>query len=159
MEYPWTSKLAQVVAFFSLTMVIISTITFVISTIEEFQEFPIIGIVIEYIDTFTVFFFTLEYAVRIICSPLKFKFMKTPMNMVDFMAITPFYLAMLLEGLEDFKIIGKAGKIVRLVRVLRFLRIFKLVRHFAGLQSLLYTLQQAYKVNDLVDTASLVLDY
>ena len=34
---------------------------------------------------------------------------------------------------------------MRLVRVMRILRIFKLVRHFAGLQSLLYTLKQAYK--------------
>ena len=43
------------------------------------------------------------------------------------------------------KIIGKAGKLVRLVRVLRIMRIFKLVRHFAGLQSLIYTLKEAYK--------------
>ena len=47
-----------------------------------------------------------------------------------------------LEGLEDFEVIGKTGKIIRLVRVMRILRIFKLVRHFAGLQSLLITLQQ-----------------
>ena len=46
------------------------------------------------------------------------------------------------EGLEDFEVIGKTGKIIRLVRVMRILRIFKLVRHFAGLQSLLITLQQ-----------------
>ena len=37
------------------------------------------------------------------------------------------------------------GKIIRLVRVMRIMRIFKLVRHFAGLQSLIYTLNQAYK--------------
>ena len=37
---------------------------------------------------------------------------------------------------------GKAGKIVRLIRVMRIMRIFKLVRHFAGLQSLIYTLNQ-----------------
>ena len=29
---------------------------------------------------------------------------------------------------------------------MRILRIYKLVRHFAGLQSLLFTLKQAYKV-------------
>ena len=46
---------------------------------------------------------------------------------------------------QDFQIMGKAGKIVRLVRVMRIMRIFKLVRHFAGLQSLIYTLNQAYK--------------
>ena len=38
-----------------------------------------------------------------------------------------------------------SGKIIRLVRVMRIMRIFKLVRHFAGLQSLIYTLNQAYK--------------
>ena len=39
------------------------------------------------------------------------------MNMIDFLAIVPFYLSLLLEGLEDFEIIGKAGKIIRLVKV------------------------------------------
>ena len=36
--------------------------------------------------------------------------------MIDFLAIVPFYLSLLLEGLEDFEIIGKAGKIIRLVK-------------------------------------------
>ena len=36
-------------------------------------------------------------------------------------------------------------EIFSVAKVMRFLRIFKLVRHFAGLQSLLFTLQQAYK--------------
>ena len=46
---------------------------------------------------------------------------------------------------QDFEIMGKAGKIVRLVRVMRVMRIFKLVRHFAGLQSLIYTLNQVFQ--------------
>ena len=82
------------------------------------------------------------------------------MNIIDIVAVCPFYISLVLEGLEDFEIIGKTGKIIRLVgegggdgdsldlqvRVMRILRIFKLVRHFAGLQSLFYTLQQAYQV-------------
>ena len=64
------------------------------------------------------------------------------MNLVDFLAILPYVISICLESLEDLRILGKAGKIMRLVRVMRILRIFKLVRHFAGLQSLLYTLKQ-----------------
>ena len=68
------------------------------------------------------------------------------MNIVDLFAVLPFYVSLVIEGLEDYEIIGKAGKIVRLIRIMRILRIFKLVRHFAGLQSLIHTLQQAYQV-------------
>ena len=82
---------------------------------------------------------------RLSICPNKVKFIRDPMNIIDICAVVPFYLSLLLEGLEDFEIIGKTGKMIRLVRVMRILRIFKLVRHFAGLQSLFYTLQQAYQ--------------
>ena len=67
------------------------------------------------------------------------------MNIVDLLAIIPYFISFILTNLEDYRIIAKAGKIIRLTRVLRILRIFKLVRHFAGLQSLFYTVKQAYK--------------
>ena len=38
LEYPWTSNLAQFLAFFSLSMVFLSTITFIISTADELQK-------------------------------------------------------------------------------------------------------------------------
>ena len=44
------------------------------------------------------------------------RFVKEPMNLIDFVAICPFYISLILEGLEDFAIIGKTGKIIRLVR-------------------------------------------
>ena len=65
--------------------------------------------------------------------------------MIDLLAIAPFFLSAVLFGLEDLEIIGKAGKIIRLLRIMRIMRVFKMVRHFAGLQSLVYTLRQAYK--------------
>ena len=113
-------------------------------------------------ENIIVLFFLMEYLVRFICSPRKWRFFKQPMNLVDFFAIIPFMLDLVIGGLQveptlsiktnhhhhhyyfgqDFEIMGKAGKIVRLVRVMRVMRIFKLVRHFAGLQSLIYTLNQ-----------------
>ena len=65
--------------------------------------------------------------------------------MIDLLALIPFYLTLVLDQMDDVKMIGKTGKIIRLVRVLRIMRIFKLVRHFAGLQSLAQTMQEAYK--------------
>ena len=113
-------------------MVLISTFTFIISTIDELQyneegevEFPLLLQIINVIDVITVAFFTIEYFVRLACSPRKMKFMKGPMNMIDLCAIIPFYLSLLLEGLEVhltsnnslstytyriLKLLGKPGK-------------------------------------------------
>ena len=85
-----------------------------------------------------------------VLSASSLRFIKDFMNVIDIMAIIPFFLSLVLEGLNDFDDIGKTGKIIRLVRIMQILRIFKLVRHFAGLQSLFYTLQQAYKELDLL---------
>ena len=68
------------------------------------------------IDTISMAFFTLEYFLRLFLCPNKRKFLCDKMNIIDVIAIIPFYLALLLEGLEDMEIIGKAGKIVRLIR-------------------------------------------
>ena len=132
---------------------IISTLTFIIQTFPGFQaddpleqqEYPAVVRALALTDVAAIYFFTLEYLVRFLCAPQKWRFVKDPMNMVDFLAIVPFYVTLALHSMEDMQIIGKAGKLVRLVRVLRIMRIFKLVRHFAGLQSLIYTLNQAYK--------------
>ena len=44
-EYPWTSSLAQFLALFSLSMVLISTVTFIISTAEELQAGDLILVI------------------------------------------------------------------------------------------------------------------
>ena len=79
------------------------------------------------------------------------------MNFVDFLAILPYVLSALIESMQDLHILGKAGKIMRLVRVMRILRIFKLVRHFAGLQSLIYTLKQVLYVEFDLSVTRVVL--
>ncbi len=58
-------------AFFSLGMVVLSTLTFIISTMEEFQamdaghsEFTAAVVVLDHVDTFVIIFFTFEYFIR-----------------------------------------------------------------------------------------------
>ena len=141
----------------SLGVILVSTVTLIVSTFEELQvdkegnqAYPDVIVAIEVLDLITVVIFTVEYFTRLICSPVKWKFFIKPMNLVDFIALLPFFISMILEELEDYQIIGKAGKIIRLMKVMRIFRVYKLFRHFAGLQSLLYTLQQAYKELGLV---------
>ncbi|XP_040582046.1 potassium voltage-gated channel protein Shab isoform X2 [Lepeophtheirus salmonis] len=165
-EYPHTSRAAQGIALWSLFMIIVSTACFILSTDYDFKDSggggggtrssnsSTSGLsdrdettlrIIIYVDYFTAVYFTLEYVIRFVCTPQKLRFFVDPMNMIDLLAILPYFVTLVLTNLSEFHIIGKAGKILRLVRVTRILRVFKLVRHFAGLQSLFFTVKQVYK--------------
>ena len=70
-------------------LVLLSTLTFVLSTIEELQkdedgytEFPLIVTIIELLDNFVIAFFTMEYLIRLLICPVKSKFVRDAMNMV-----------------------------------------------------------------------------
>ena len=92
LEYPWTSKLAQFLAFFSLSMIMLSTITFIISTADELQkgiinydlvfnkslmfedaegnvEYPTVVYLIDLLDNFVTVFFSVEFITRLIICP------------------------------------------------------------------------------------------
>ena len=78
--------------------------------------------IIDITEYIVVIFFLIEYLVRLVTCPRKIKFFFGLMNLIDFLALIPFFLSLLLEGLEDFEIVGKTGKIIRLIRVMRILR-------------------------------------
>jgi len=102
-------------------------------------------VVLRILDELTMWFFTIEYCTRLACSPNKVNFVKAPLNVIDLLAILPYFLSFVVEEIKDTEFIGRTGKVFRLIRVMRILRVFKLVRHFTGLQTLLSTLQQAGK--------------
>lgn len=93
-----------------------------------------------YVEGVCVFWFTIEFLVRVTFCPVKLEFIKSVLNIIDFVAILPFYLEVGLSGLSS-----KAAKDVlgflRVVRFVRILRIFKLTRHFVGLRVLGHTLR------------------
>ena len=100
MEKPWTSDAAQWYAVLSMMVVVISTITFVFSTLEsenEEESHPIVLLAVEIIglrarfcfgisiaynsDITCVVIFSLEYGVRFLCAPQRVSFFKDPMNL------------------------------------------------------------------------------
>ena len=88
----------------------------------------------------------LNYCIHITGAPKKWAFIKEGMNIIDVLAIAPYYVSVILYettagpgGFDDVR------KIVQVFRILRILRIFKLARHSTGLQAIMFTLKNSYK--------------
>ncbi|XP_067235806.1 potassium voltage-gated channel subfamily C member 1b isoform X2 [Chanodichthys erythropterus] len=159
-EDPYSSKYARWIAFASLFFILVSITTFCLETHEAFN--PIINrtelytdgnetrerfiqetetmVQLTYVEGVCVVWFTFEFLIRVTTCPSKLKFVRNTLNIIDFVAILPFYLEVGLSGLSS-----KAAKDVlgflRVVRFVRILRIFKLTRHFVGLRVLGHTLR------------------
>ena len=59
-----------------------------------------LAFIILFSENAIVLFFLMEYIVRFVCSPRKWRFFKQPMNLVDFFAIIPFMLDLVIGGLQ-----------------------------------------------------------
>ncbi len=122
-----------------MSLIVLSVTTFCLETLHVFSDpdsvqHKILG----YIEMLCVLWFTLEFFTRLVFSTDKLTFFKSPMNWIDFCAICPFFLEMILRK-NNMKTIV----VLRVVRITRLFRIFKLSRHSYGLQILGHTLKSS----------------
>uniref|UniRef100_A0A3B5LMN1 BTB domain-containing protein n=1 Tax=Xiphophorus couchianus TaxID=32473 RepID=A0A3B5LMN1_9TELE len=154
-EDPYSSKYARYVALASLFFILLSISTFCLETHEAFntiynktENVTTGNIVYEvvtdgwltYVEGVCVIWFTIEVVARVIFCPDKAEFFRSTLNIIDFVAIVPFYLEVALSGLSS-KTAKDVLSFLRVVRFVRILRIFKLTRHFVGLRVLGHTLR------------------
>ena len=156
-EYPESSQYAKAFSILSTSILIGSIINLIVTSsvrqlIPESETSNATGpvnpeekwvngiIALRIIDHIFNWFFIIEYLVRFICSPRKLLFAFKALNLVDFLAIFPYFLGIIIGDLVNTSTLARLGKALRLVRIIRILRVFKFIRHFPALQSLISTL-------------------
>ncbi|XP_040275760.1 potassium voltage-gated channel subfamily V member 2-like [Bufo bufo] len=159
MENPYSSIPAKIIAILSSIFVLISIVTMCLSTVEELKHMNLYGVsYMEHMDMACVIFFTTEYVIRLLSTSDIKRFLKTVLNIVDLIAILPFYIQIIFErfseeayvhlhpdDMERMERVGQLGKVLKIIRLMRIFRILKLARHSIGLRAFGFTIRQCYQ--------------
>ena len=148
LDYPQSSLPAKVFAIASVFIIVFSLVLFVIETLPDFKPKEITlannsTLIVQsvhytwmkYSNYAVIFWFTVEFFLRLTSCPSKLKFFFNSGNIIDFLSILPFYLDLALSS---------NNKSTSILRVIRVLRVFKLARHSRGLQILGNTLKASF---------------
>ncbi|XP_053550864.1 potassium voltage-gated channel subfamily G member 4 [Bombina bombina] len=101
------------------------------------------------IETICVAWFSLEFFLRFLQSESKCQFFKGPLNIIDVLAILPYYVSLVVEDEQKTvdkpssnSYLEKVGLVLRVLRALRILYVMRLARHSLGLQTLGLTVRR-----------------
>ncbi|XP_028652333.1 potassium voltage-gated channel subfamily A member 2 [Erpetoichthys calabaricus] len=171
-EYPESSGPARIIAIVSVMVILISIVSFCLETLPVFRNdeddvhtgpvnHQFSNSTSSYhsasftdpffiLETLCIIWFSFEFLVRFFACPSKAGFFVNLMNIIDIVAIIPYFITLgteLAEKPED----GQQGQqamslaILRVIRLVRVFRIFKLSRHSKGLQILGQTLKASMR--------------
>ncbi|XP_006860352.1 PREDICTED: potassium voltage-gated channel subfamily G member 4 [Chrysochloris asiatica] len=102
------------------------------------------------VETICVAWFSLELCLRFVQARNKCQFFQGPLNIIDILAISPYYVSLVVseepqdnsEKTSGSSYLEKVGLVLRVLRALRILYVMRLARHSLGLQTLGLTVRR-----------------
>ncbi|XP_028815022.1 potassium voltage-gated channel subfamily G member 4a isoform X2 [Denticeps clupeoides] len=156
-ENPQSGLPGKIFACMSVVMVAVTVVSLCISTMPDLREEEDRGECSQkcynmfIVETVCVAWFSLEFVLRFIQARSKLEFVRGPLNIIDAMAILPYYVSLMVEedSSEEHERPGgkgyldKLGLVLRILRALRILYVMRLARHSLGLQTLGLTVRRS----------------
>jgi hypothetical protein len=129
-----TKAVNFVVSVLVIFFIVVATVVFIVETIPTVARDDDAMYALSILEGVCIAMFTLEISVRMSSVPLEDgkyarglkKWMKNPMNVVDIIAVIPWYLELIVGGGTG------AFSVVRVVRLIRVFRVFKINRYNAS---------------------------
>ncbi|CAF0788897.1 unnamed protein product [Brachionus calyciflorus] len=97
-----------------------------------------------YIEIVCNIWFTVEIMIRFLVSPKKLNFLKSPVNIIDFVATLSFYFDFMLQVAGTKERLTHSD-FYEFISIVRIFRLFKLTRHSGGLKILIHTFKASMK--------------
>jgi len=178
-EHPDSSLAARLIAIVSVAVILLSIVTFCLETLPDFkpptrspaalnvsdgetatndsraavrQEPPLnFSDPFFVIETLCIVWFSAELLIRFAAAPDHVAFFCDVMNIIDLLAILPYFITLGTELADDGGDAGRSSNqamslaVLRVIRLVRVFRIFKLSRHSRGLQILGQTIKASMR--------------
>eukprot|EP00736_Rhodelphis_marinus_P014367 Rmarinus@m.24575 len=140
-EDPSSSFAAYCVSWLSFTAILVAVVVFCLGTVRDKSDDldPTHRDTMENVEVLCVIWFTIEFICRWYAAPDVRRYIFHPLNIIDLVAILPFYIELILASTSDVSRLGA----LRAVRLVRVLRVLKLSRHSIGLFVMLETIKQS----------------
>lgn len=139
LEKPESSRAARTFCTLSVFFVVVSLINMVLISLDLEEDFGVswlgvgVPLVLDGVEYVCIVWFTGELALRFLCVRDKIRFSRRIPNVIDLLAILPFYMTLVVESLHGGSTrLENMGRVVQVLRLLRTLRMLKLGRHLTG---------------------------
>ncbi|KAG2498633.1 hypothetical protein HYH03_003380 [Edaphochlamys debaryana] len=138
LTYPDYSPLALWIGWFIMAIICLNTATFCVETVPHYRGTPVME-ALTIVDYVCMGIFTVEWLPRLLCCPNMLRFWLNFFNLVDAVAILPFYIELMVNGTSGYAFHTRIVRLLRLLRVLRMVRSVPKLRHLSIVVNTLQT--------------------